>query len=129
MSDDRTEGIESIIGKAAFDDAFAEALKEDPEAALRGIGIEPTDEMLEALGENGLSPGVQQIRPKRARGTTLSIVGNQRIDDESAIPGCHVELWPRLEVEHVDLRHSLQKHVAFESADLPVVLPFEVGAV
>ena len=51
MSDDRTEGIESIIGKAAFDDAFAEALKEDPEAALRGIGIEPTDEMLEALGE------------------------------------------------------------------------------
>jgi hypothetical protein len=39
----------SLVGKAALDPNFARALAEDPASALRSIGIEPTDEVLEAL--------------------------------------------------------------------------------
>ena len=51
MTDDREskEELEAVIGKAAFDASFAEELVADPAAALRTMGIEPTDEMLEAL--------------------------------------------------------------------------------
>lgn len=49
MSDDRNDELESVIGKAAFDEAFAQALSDDPAAALESVGIEPTDDMLEAL--------------------------------------------------------------------------------
>jgi hypothetical protein len=38
-----------LVGKAAFDPAFARRLEEDPASALRHIGIEPTDEVLGAL--------------------------------------------------------------------------------
>ena len=53
MSEDRepSEDLDSIVGRAAFDESFAEALAADPTAALRSIGIEPTDEMLAALSE------------------------------------------------------------------------------
>lgn len=51
VSNDRDPSaeLESVIGKAAFDEAFAEELVDDPAAALRSVGVEPTDEMLEAL--------------------------------------------------------------------------------
>lgn len=49
MTDDRNEELESVIGKAAFDESFAQALSDDPAAALESVGIEPTDDMLEAL--------------------------------------------------------------------------------
>lgn len=51
MSDERdpAEALESVVGRAAFDETFAEALTTDPRAALESVGIEPTDEMLEAL--------------------------------------------------------------------------------
>ena len=42
-------GFSYLVGKAALDPAFARALAEDPAAALRSIGIEPTDEILAAL--------------------------------------------------------------------------------
>jgi hypothetical protein len=42
-------GFSYLVGKAAFDPEFAGALSEDPPQALRSIGIEPTEEMLEAL--------------------------------------------------------------------------------
>jgi len=48
---DTSADLGSVVGKAAFDEAFAEALASDPAAALRSIGIEPTDEMLAALAE------------------------------------------------------------------------------
>lgn len=40
-----------LVGKAAFDPAFAQQLGEDPASALRQIGIEPTEEVLQALQE------------------------------------------------------------------------------
>lgn len=40
-----------LVGKAAFDPAFARRLREDPAGALRDIGIEPDDEVLAALEE------------------------------------------------------------------------------
>ncbi|HUO46677.1 MAG TPA: Os1348 family NHLP clan protein [Acidimicrobiia bacterium] len=42
-------GFNFLVGKAAFDPEFAGALSEDPPGALRSIGIEPTDEILNAL--------------------------------------------------------------------------------
>ena len=53
MSDERDTSADlgSVVGKAAFDESFAEALAADPAAALESIGIEPTDEMLAALDE------------------------------------------------------------------------------
>jgi hypothetical protein len=44
--------FETLVGKALADEEFAAAVVENPEAALRQAGIEPTDEMLEAL--NGI---------------------------------------------------------------------------
>ena len=41
--------FQTLVGKALSDEEFAAALVEDPEATLRQAGIEPTDEMLEAL--------------------------------------------------------------------------------
>lgn len=43
-----------LVGKAAFDPTFAERLRTDPEEALRQAGIEPTDEVLDALDEVNL---------------------------------------------------------------------------
>lgn len=40
-----------LVGKAAFDPAFARQLRNEPAEALRAIGIEPTDEVLGALEE------------------------------------------------------------------------------
>jgi hypothetical protein len=40
-----------LVGKAAFDPVFARRLRENPSEALRGVGIEPTDEVLAALGD------------------------------------------------------------------------------
>lgn len=40
-----------LVGKAAFDPAFARRLREAPSEALRDIGIEPTEEVLTALEE------------------------------------------------------------------------------
>jgi hypothetical protein len=42
-------GFSFLVGKAALEPDFARALGEDPAAALRSIGIEPTDEILAAL--------------------------------------------------------------------------------
>jgi hypothetical protein len=44
------QSFESVVGRAAFDESFAKALAADPAAALQSIGVEPTDELLEALG-------------------------------------------------------------------------------
>ncbi len=41
--------FQTLVGKALSDEGFAAALVNDPEAALRGAGFEPTDEILEAL--------------------------------------------------------------------------------
>lgn len=41
--------IEESVGKAILDPEFAQALARDPERALRGIGIEPTPEILDGL--------------------------------------------------------------------------------
>lgn len=41
--------LSRVIGKAAADPEFAETLLDTPAAALRSIGIEPTEEMIEAL--------------------------------------------------------------------------------
>jgi hypothetical protein len=41
--------FQTLVGKALSDESFAAALVRDPEATLRGAGIEPTPEILEAL--------------------------------------------------------------------------------
>ena len=41
--------FQTLVGKTLSDEEFAAALVESPEATLRQAGIEPTDEMLEAL--------------------------------------------------------------------------------
>jgi hypothetical protein len=42
-------GFEYLASKALFDPAFAQALLQNPEQALKSIGIEPTQEILKAL--------------------------------------------------------------------------------
>lgn len=39
----------TLVTKVISDDAFAATLVGNPEQALRGAGIQPTDEMLDAL--------------------------------------------------------------------------------
>jgi hypothetical protein len=51
----RSSEFAHLVGKATFDPEFAEKLEMDPEAALRHIGIEPTDEVLGALDEVDIS--------------------------------------------------------------------------
>lgn len=46
MSED---DLARVVGKAASDPEFAEALLADPERALADVGIEPTEEMVAAL--------------------------------------------------------------------------------
>jgi hypothetical protein len=41
--------FQTLIGKAMSDEAFARALINNPEKALKEAGIQPTPEMLEAL--------------------------------------------------------------------------------
>ena len=41
--------FQTLVGKTLSDEEFAAALVESPEATLRQAGIEPTDEMIEAL--------------------------------------------------------------------------------
>ncbi len=41
--------FQSLVSKAISDEAFAQALVENPDKALREAGIEPTAEMLDAL--------------------------------------------------------------------------------
>jgi anaerobic selenocysteine-containing dehydrogenase len=41
--------FQTLVGKAMTDEQFAQALVANPEQALRGVGIEPTPEMLDAL--------------------------------------------------------------------------------
>jgi len=43
------EDLSRVVGKAAADPEFAEKLLANPEEALRSIGIEPTEEMVDAL--------------------------------------------------------------------------------
>jgi hypothetical protein len=42
-------GFEYLASKVLFDPAFAQALLQDPAPALESIGIEPTQEILDAL--------------------------------------------------------------------------------
>jgi hypothetical protein len=42
-------GFEYLVMRALFDQAFAQALLQDPAQALESIGIEPTPELLDAL--------------------------------------------------------------------------------
>ncbi|HEY1011762.1 MAG TPA: Franean1_4349 family RiPP [Herpetosiphonaceae bacterium] len=41
--------IQTLVGKAVSDPAFAQRLVDQPEAALREAGIEPTPDMVDAL--------------------------------------------------------------------------------
>lgn len=41
--------FQTLVNKAMSDDSFAASLTSDPEQALKGAGIEPTPEMLDAL--------------------------------------------------------------------------------
>lgn len=41
--------LQLLVGKIITDEAFVEALVEDPEKALNEAGIEPTIDLLEAL--------------------------------------------------------------------------------
>lgn len=41
--------FQTLVGRAMTDEKFAQALADDPEAALKAAGIQPTAEMLEAL--------------------------------------------------------------------------------
>jgi hypothetical protein len=43
--------IQTLVGRALSDDSFAQSLLNNPESVLRANGIEPTDEMVEALNE------------------------------------------------------------------------------
>lgn len=43
--------IQTLVGRALSDNRFAETLLENPETVLRENGIEPTNEMIEALSE------------------------------------------------------------------------------
>ena len=41
--------FEILVNKALFDPVFAQLLKSDPAAALREVGIHPTQERLDAI--------------------------------------------------------------------------------
>ena len=41
--------FQTLVGKAISDEKFAQALADNPEQALRSAGIQPTQEMLDAL--------------------------------------------------------------------------------
>ncbi len=43
--------IQTLVGKALSDDRFAELLLANPEEVLKANGIEPTDEIIEALND------------------------------------------------------------------------------
>lgn len=43
--------IQTILGKAISDPAFCDRLAASPEATLREAGVEPTQEMIDALKE------------------------------------------------------------------------------
>ena len=50
MSEDNK--FQVLVGKVLTDPLFAAWLSRDPERALQSIGIEPTEEMLEAIAEH-----------------------------------------------------------------------------
>ncbi len=41
--------LNTLVGRALTDESFVQALVDDPEGTLREAGIEPTDEILDAL--------------------------------------------------------------------------------
>ncbi len=41
--------FQTLVGKVMSDEAFARALIDNPEKALKEVGVEPTPEILEAL--------------------------------------------------------------------------------
>lgn len=41
--------FQALVGKALSDEAFAKKLVESPEEALKEAGVEPTEEVLDAL--------------------------------------------------------------------------------
>lgn len=43
--------IQTLVGRALSDTSFAEKLLADPETILKENGIEPTDEIIEALND------------------------------------------------------------------------------
>lgn len=43
--------IQTLVGKALSDDTFAEKLLSDPITILKDNGIEPTDEIVDALND------------------------------------------------------------------------------
>jgi hypothetical protein len=49
VSENPKFGFEYLVSKVLFDQAFAQALLQDPALALKSIGIEPTPELLDAL--------------------------------------------------------------------------------
>jgi len=50
--------VQSLVNRITTDPAFAKALSENPEQALRDAGVEPTSEMVDAL--KGLDPAQLQ---------------------------------------------------------------------
>ncbi len=63
--------FEILVNKLLFDEAFAQRMKSDPAAALKDLGIEPTEERLKAIREVDLNAitraasaiGTGQMRP------------------------------------------------------------------
>jgi hypothetical protein len=52
--------LQSLVGRALSDDTFAEALLADPEGILRANGVEPTDEIIDALNDIDIE-GLRQL--------------------------------------------------------------------
>jgi hypothetical protein len=52
--------IETLVGRALSDYSFAESLLADPEKVLQENGIEPTDEIIEALNDIDVE-GLQKL--------------------------------------------------------------------
>jgi hypothetical protein len=52
--------IQTLVGRALSDQNFAESLLADPEKILQEHGIEPTDEIIEALNDIDIE-GLRQL--------------------------------------------------------------------
>lgn len=51
-SGDASGFIDTLIGKLALEPAFGQLLRDDPAAALRSVGFEPTAEALAAVADH-----------------------------------------------------------------------------